>query len=99
MTTTQIEWPTRVGLSLQAYVRTWADETELGLTEDETEKITSELVDFVNRVLTWRLSGQVRVTASGPILADTDAPADEVIRIVAETIEGFDLFGLVDPDA
>jgi hypothetical protein len=30
MTTTQINWPTRIGLSLQAYVGVWANETELG---------------------------------------------------------------------
>jgi len=99
MTTTQITWPTRIGLSLQAYVRTWANETELGF-HDEIAKITSGLVDYVNRILAWRLSGQVRIASSGPILAeDSDVPAEQIIRIVVEAVEGLDLFGLVDPDA
>jgi hypothetical protein len=100
MTTTQITWPTRIGLSLQAYVRTWANETELGFHDDEIAKITSGLVDYVNRVLAWRLSGQVRIASSGPILAeDSDVPEEQIIRIVVEAVEGLDLFGLVDPDA
>jgi hypothetical protein len=101
MTTTQITWPTRIGLSLRDYVQTWADETaELEFYEEEITKITSDLVDFVNRVLSWRLSGQVWITSSGPILAeDSDVPAEQIIRIVVEAVEGFDLFGLVDPDA
>jgi hypothetical protein len=100
MTTIQINWPTRIGLSLQAYVGVWANETELGFHDDEIAKITSDLVDYVNRVLAWRLSGQVRIASSGPILAeDSDVPAEQIIRIVVEAVEGLDLFGLVDPDA
>jgi hypothetical protein len=98
MTTIQINWPTRIGLSLQAYVGVWA--TEVGFHDDEIAKITSDLVDYVNRVLAWRLSGQVRIASSGPILAeDSDVPEEQIIRIVVEAVEGLDLFGLVDPDA
>jgi len=102
MTTTQITitWPTRIGLSLRDYVQTWADETaELEFYEEEITKITSDLVDFVNRVLSWRVSGQVRIAESGPILVeDSDVPAETIVRIVVEAVEGVDLFGLVSPD-
>jgi hypothetical protein len=98
MTTTQIELPNRI--SITDYVKNWANETELGFHDDEIAKITSGLVDYVNRVLAWRLSGQVRIASSGPILAeDSDVPAEQIIRIVVEAVEGLDLFGLVDPDA
>jgi hypothetical protein len=98
MTTTQIELPNRI--SITDYVKNWANETELGFHDDEIAKITSGLVNYVNRVLAWRLAGQVRIASSGPILAeDSDVPEEQIIRIVVEAVEGFDLFGLVDPDA
>jgi hypothetical protein len=98
MTTTQINWPNRI--SITDYVKNWANETELGFHDDEIAKITSGLVNYVNRVLAWRLSGQVRIASSGPILAeDSDVPEEQIIRIVVEAVEGLDLFGLVDPDA
>jgi hypothetical protein len=98
--TTKIEWPTEVGLSLQEYVRTQAEQKSRSTTEHEIAKITSDLVDFLDQVLSCSFFGQVQIAESGSILVDTDAeiPAEKITQVIVATVQGIDLFVSI-PDA
>jgi len=96
--TTQIEWPTEVGPSLRDYVRTRAEQSSRSTTDHEIERITSDLVKFVNRVLSYSFFGQVRIAESGSILVDTEIPAEEITQVIVATVQGLDLFVSI-PDA